>query len=814
MVLLVVLVLLSLVAIDASGYNEPQAETAGKPVPDANLQACMAILSEQQRETLLEFPRVDFLLPDFNGTPAYVFGDLGQVQDSTAASALEFLEQARPLLKSEGNDAYEHISTEVDQIGQAHYRFQQCLNGLPVKGAVLIVHVECDTGRVVGMNGHIATGEAAEVPGVNASMALTVAIENVHDSSENLGKIALNIEAQPLTEPTLTYILTSEGCARLAWRATYNIATETGTEAITLYADANSGELVLRESQINNILNRQIYDFDGQLWKEKPITLGKLVYKENGSLANADQETKDVHPKLATIYNYLKKRFNRKSFDNKDSIMKASVHAYNYAFWSSEHQAAFFADANSDHYSTTRSLDTVAHEFGHGVNWSSANMGQGGESEMLSEGFADIMGACVDAYKENYSGGANFDDPVHYKVWSSGEDWWNKNDPSKPLRSLRNPKSCNDTNNTYVDYYPNIHIEPTNPDKTNTYEGSAVAALAFYLLAEGGGHPNNAINGQVYGLGIRKAEQIFYRALTAYLTPFANYSDARQCTYQAACDLYGSNSFEKTQVRSCWETVGVPFIFPPSAREISNGQRVDPSLDRPGWQYFVINIPAKQGKLEVAAWGGSGDADIFVKRGIAPTLTSYDQASEGPGVAKTIRVNNPLEGLWYIAVHVQVPIGFSFLEARYSSTSGHVQVYERETNNLASRANLISSANTTVLGRLYKYIDAQGNPTFTDDDFYKISIPARRTVFITMTCPPGYDYKIAIEDANGNILIDPPANLGGYCGKYKTIDINNYGDTSQIIYAHVYAGDWKSEGGHVISSHCDPTKYYYLNVTW
>jgi vibriolysin len=820
----VVVTLLALIAAGASGNSEQQTTATSAPVPDANLQACMAALNDSQRETLRQFPRVDSLLPDVNGTPAYVFGDLGRVQGSNAASALEFLERARPLLKSERNDSYMHVSTEVDRIGQVHYRFQQHLNGLPVIGAVMIIHVEQTTGRVVGMNGHIAAGEAAETPRLSATAALDSAIEALRSSSENQSQTAPRIEAQQLTEPTLAYILTPNGSSRLVWRAAYDFAVETGSEASTIYADASSGELILRENQMYDALNREIYNYGSQNPKEKPINPGTLIFKEGWNLAGADDATKSIYPKLATTYNYLKNRFNRNSFDNQGTKMKASVHSKilsSLAFWNGEHKAAFFADTTPGHDSPTKALDTVAHEFGHGVTISSATLIVNCESAMLGEAFSDIMGACVEAYAKSYSGGANFNDPDHFKVWSIGEDWWTLNNPNMPLRSLRDPQSCNDADNTYVDYYPDIDIDPNSTNKTNKYEGSAVASLAFYLLAEGGTHPNNTTNGQVYGLGIPKAEQIFYRALTVYLTPFANYSDVRQCTYQAACDLYGSKSFEQAQVWSCWGTVGVPFISPPVALEINNGQRIDPSLDKPGWQYFMLKIPAKQGKLEVAAWGGFGDADLYVKRGIAPTLTNYDQTSEGPGITKTIRVNNPLAGLWYIAVHVRVPIGFSYLEARYTGgSSGQVTLYESETNNSIAQANYIIKPNTMVLGKLYKY-PTTGTPTFIDHDFYKISIPTGKTVFITFSVSPGYaSYKTCILDESGSPIIDAfgepleAKSLGCDSPKFKTIAFNNNWNTSRIIYADVYPGVLSLDGLGSIEAYCDPTKYYYLNITW
>ena len=38
----------------------------------------------------------------------------------------------------------------------------------------------------------------------------------------------------------------------------------------------------------------------------------------------------------------------------------------------------------------------------------------------------------------------------------------------------------------------------------------------------------------------------------------------------------------------------------------------------------VADVPAGDGPLEVLLFGGEGDADLYVKRGSAPTLSDYD----------------------------------------------------------------------------------------------------------------------------------------------------------------------------------------------
>jgi len=93
-------------------------------------------------------------------------------------------------------------------------------------------------------------------------------------------------------------------------------------------------------------------------------------------------------------------------------------------------------------------------------------------------------------------------------------------------------------------------------DGGGVHHNSGIANQAFYLLAEGG--VNRTSGRRVDGLGAggrERAERIFYRGFTAYLTPSATFRDARAATTRAARDLYGEA--EAAQVAAAWSAVGV-----------------------------------------------------------------------------------------------------------------------------------------------------------------------------------------------------------------------------------------------------------------
>ena len=66
---------------------------------------------------------------------------------------------------------------------------------------------------------------------------------------------------------------------------------------------------------------------------------------------------------------------------------------------------------------------------------------------------------------------------------------------------------------------------------------------------------------------------------------------------------------------------------------------------------FAIQVPEGVRRLTVQSFGGSGDADLFFRRGAVPTTKTYDDRSKGNRNDETIRVERPQAG-WYYAVLV------------------------------------------------------------------------------------------------------------------------------------------------------------------
>jgi Zn-dependent metalloprotease len=81
-----------------------------------------------------------------------------------------------------------------------------------------------------------------------------------------------------------------------------------------------------------------------------------------------------------------------------------------------------------------------------------------------------------------------------------------------------------------------------------------VANNFFYLLANGGTNRTSGIS--VEGIGIAKAERIWYVALAGYMTSSTNFAQARVACLDAATQLFGNGSIEVQRVGEAWAAVG------------------------------------------------------------------------------------------------------------------------------------------------------------------------------------------------------------------------------------------------------------------
>jgi serine protease len=90
---------------------------------------------------------------------------------------------------------------------------------------------------------------------------------------------------------------------------------------------------------------------------------------------------------------------------------------------------------------------------------------------------------------------------------------------------------------------------------------------------------------------------------------------------------------------------------PPATGSLSNGVAVTGLSGSTGTELrYTLVVPANSSNLAISISGGSGDADLYVKFGSAPSTSSYDCRPYRTGNAETCNFATPQTGTYYVMV--------------------------------------------------------------------------------------------------------------------------------------------------------------------
>ncbi len=116
-------------------------------------------------------------------------------------------------------------------------------------------------------------------------------------------------------------------------------------------------------------------------------------------------------------------------------------------------------------------------------------------------------------------------------------------------------------------------------------------------------------------------------------------------------------------------------------------------------RYWTIDVPAGASNLVVATSGGSGDADLYVRRGSAPTTSSYDCRPYRAGNSESCSFASPQSGTWHVMVRGYSAFSGVTLTASYATGgSGGTQTYSNNTD-YQIRDNATVESTIAVSGR-------------------------------------------------------------------------------------------------------------------
>ncbi|MFC1464307.1 MAG: M4 family metallopeptidase [Candidatus Brachytrichaceae bacterium NZ_4S206] len=512
------------------------------------------------------------------------------------AIARGFLDANRALFKlGSAMDELTLLRIEPDmQLNYAHVRLNQTYKGLPVFGRQLVVHLD-PSEAIVAVNGQYAPGINVETqPVLTTAEAETLAVQDLMNNQFTPDE-AERAEIEVYKHRTaLTVYVDGNNKATLTWRV--KILSKSPLGEWDFFVNARRPVVVHHVQFAHPAMRRLTYSA-----RNSTNIPGRLVIDEGQR--SRDPIAQAAHDGAAKVYEYYWTKFKRDSIDGRGMPLVSTVNYGSHpsdaenAAWIGEAQQMIYGDGGRIFRPLPYGLDVVGHEFTHGVINATADLIYEGQSGALNESYADVFGALID--RGNWSIGEEVvkSPPYPAPKLRSLEDptLGGLYNPRNPLAGVGQPRTMRE--------YANLPIS-RRADNGGVHINSGIPNHAAYLIAQ--------------AIGLEKMEQIYYRALTQYLTPRSNFLQAANATVRAASDLY--SQAEVDAVRNAFNQVGINIGGDAAPRPPStSGPPVDA---KGGAQTPPAPAPLPSGCVEVVADGGFESGRVWVQESKAEIIDS------------------------------------------------------------------------------------------------------------------------------------------------------------------------------------------------
>lgn len=577
---------------------------------------------------------VEFLAARANGRIPYA--QSGSTPNDPVAIAQDFLEQNRALFGIRNvKDELVFLRIEPDkQLGWSHIRFEQVYQGLPVFGKQLVVHLDKQH-KPVSVNGQFTPGIDLPVePLVTAKKATELALENLRTVQLTPAE-QLRVQTQVLDQKTrLMIYVDRSGKARLAWSII--IMTEKPLGQWRFFINARRPLVIHAFDSVTDAKRRITYTASNST--RLP---GRRLIDEGER--SRDPVAQAAHDGAGTVYDYYAANFKRDGIDDQGSPIVSTVHfgrddeeAEN-AAWVGELQQMIYGDGGRIFEPLSYGLDVVAHELTHGVTDNTAQLIYEGQSGALNESYSDVFGVLIDDANWTLGEEVVKSPPFPAPVLRDMEDptLGGLYDPEDPLGSVGQP--------AHTDQYANLPLSRS-ADNGGVHVNSGIPNHAAYLIGQ--------------AIGREKLAQIYYRALTQYLTPDSDFFAAAEATIQATQELYGQADVQAVQ--NAFAEVGIdaggPDTIPPPEENGSDIPDIPPGPDQPP--------PIPQGCTDVVENGGFESDDAWVEV-TAGEIVIIDTELPHSGKRSAWLGGNDQETLQIIYQDVRIPPNATSVEVSY-----------------------------------------------------------------------------------------------------------------------------------------------------
>jgi len=573
------------------------------------------------------------------------------------------------------------LTSATDGDGTKHYRYQQTFRGVPIFGEQVIVS-EGKDGNVRNLFGRKVEGLSRELASVSAKVTKGQALSIAKNATLGSKLMAMRVENEKAEH--MIYV-DDHGRAHNAHVVSFFADSAKGGAPTRPFViiDANSGKVLKQWEGLTNALvgtgpggNAKTGQYEwgsGGIYGYMDVTQSGTTCTMNNTNVRAVNLNGSTGTST-TAYAYTCPRNTYKTINGGYSpindafsfgkvitsmypaytgynalsfqlIMRVHYSSnYENAFWNGSNMS--FGDGASTFYPLVNA-DVSGHEVSHGFTEQHSNLTYSGQSGGINESFSDMGGEAT----EHYWKGTN-DFNVGTEIFKS----------SGALRYMCNPPQDGGSIDNAANYTSGLDV----------HYSSGVYNKAFCLLAK------------TTGWGTPAAFKVFARANALYWTASTTYASGACGVMTAATDL----GLSTANVSSAFSSVGVSTSScggggGGGTTALTNGVAKTGIAGAAGSdQMFTLDVPAGATGLKFVTSGGTGDADLYVKFGSAPTTTVNDCKSEGGTTAETCNIATAQAGKYYVLIHGYTTFSGTSLTGSYTAGGGGggTQVYTNGTD--------------------------------------------------------------------------------------------------------------------------------------
>lgn len=489
--------------------------------------------------------------------------------------SLEYLQTMGTMLQANETISYSQVQFEKDNLGMTHTKFQILYNQIEIYGAEVMVHSKGNQIESIQGLFLFPPKNLSVLNNISKENALTIAkselqMNQLSDSLTVMNGFKIDAHSEKLI---VYYGKDGNATPRLCWLM------EMHSDLLHrdfLFIDATTGEILNKlnglceangpkTTTVNDYLGNprtlNTYEYNGNFYMidaSRPMfkassstmpndpvgaiwTLDAQNTDAGGSLYQVSSSNNNIWNSVAVsahssgqkCFEYYKNTHARNSIDGAGGTIISVVNVttstgsgLDNAYWNGSFMA--YGNGKSVFKPLAAGLDVGGHEMTHGVVEKTANLEYQGQSGAINESMADIFGAMIDR-----------DD------WKMGEDIVKLSYfPSGAMRDLSDPHN-GASNSSQNGYQPRVMSEyiTGSADNGGVHANSGIPNWAYYKIAT--------------SITKEKAELIYYRTLSMYLTKTSQFLDLRFAVVKAATDLYGASSAEVTAVKDAFDAVQI-----------------------------------------------------------------------------------------------------------------------------------------------------------------------------------------------------------------------------------------------------------------